>query len=216
MSKTMSSTVMFLGELNLTFVKEYGMNGCSNERFTSGDWVEKWKHTRKKRYSVQVRLGINGEVLYNHLENRKYVITNETSIVLIGVCGEKYAMSVEYLKENFKRTDGSCITDDYLRSLKPFRYVKLFRNTDDVYKDGKTQYTNYALFVRSAIYHNIPIKMNDGILVFANAEGIHHGKGDYLVCGVKDCKPDFSNIKVVNGEVFAKTYSMIGLSKERG
>lgn len=191
------------------------MSGCSNERFTSGDWVEKWKHTRKKRYSVQVRLGINGEVLYNPLENRKYVVTKETPIVLIGVCGEKYAISIDYLKENFKRTNGSCITEDYLRGLKPFRYVKLFRNTDDVYKGGKTQYTNYALFVRSAIYHNIPIKMNDGILVFANAEGIHHGKGDYLVCGVKDCKPDFSNIKVVNGEVFAKTYSMIGLSKER-
>lgn len=204
---------MFLEELNLTFVKEYGMSGCSNERFTSGDWVEKWKHTRKKRYSVQVRLGINGEVLYNPLENRKYVVTKETPIVLIGVCGEKYAISIDYLKENFKRTDGSCITEDYLRGLKPFRYVKLFRNTDDVYIDGKTQYTNYALLVRFAVYRNIPIKMKDGVLVFANAEGIHHGKGDYLVCGVKDCKPDFNDIKVVNGEVFAKTYSMIGLSK---
>lgn len=191
------------------------MNGCSNERFTSGDWVKKWKHTRKKRYSVKVRLGNDGEVLYNSFENRKYVVTKETPIVLIGACGEKYAISVEYLKENFKRSDCSCITDDYLRKLKPYRYVRLFRNTDVVYVDGKTQYTNYALFVRFAVYRNIPIKMKDKVIVFANAEGTHHGKGDYLVCGVKDGLPDFKDIRVVNGELFAKTFSMIGLSKEQ-
>lgn len=34
----------------------------------------------------------------------------------------------------------------------------------------------------------------------------HHGKGDYLVCGVKDGLPDFKEIMVVNGELFAKTF----------
>lgn len=191
------------------------MDGCSNGRFTSGEWVEKWKHTRMKRYSVQVRLGINGEVLYNPLESRKYVVTSETPIVLSGVCGEKYAVSREYIKENFKRTDCSAVSDGFINSLKTGRFVKLVHSVEGAYVDGKTQYTNYALFVRFAVYRNIPIKMKDGVLVFANAEGIHHGKGDYLVCGVKNGLPDFGDIKVVNGEVFAKTFSMIGLSKEQ-
>ena len=66
------------------------------------------------------------------------------------------------------------------------------------------------------------IYVNDRHLVLAHGHKLDEKNipalrdGDYLVCGVKDCKPDFNDIKVVNGEVFAKTYSMIGLSKERG
>ena len=48
--------------------------------------------------------------------------------------------------------------------------------------------------------------------MYANRQGVKHGKGDFIIASDAGNKPNLSDIWVVNGEIFPKTYDLRSFS----
>lgn len=182
------------------------MYNCLNEIFSSGQWKSRWKHTRKKSYSLKARIGRHGEEIYNVLEGTKYSVNMNTEyiVVMSGTVGEEWVISTRVLKAKYCLPDGSPITDEYIKYMSK---VGKFVNIKSV--ANVSGYTNYALQISDNIFKDIPILTSYGDVLYANRRGVNHGKGDFLVCSTKeDVSPDFSDMWVVNGLVFPNTYDL--------
>ena len=156
-----------------------------------------WFPTGKTDYLVQAKIvSVNTEI-YNSLEDVSYIAhPNGEDVVLKGTLGEEWVTKLSKVAKTYTMPDGAEVT------LKSF-------SESDVYIDLKTIPTaeNFAYFI--PLQYKTEVKTAWGDVLHANREGVTHGDGDYLVCSAKeDGKPDLSDVWVVNGAIFVKTYDL--------
>ena len=151
--------------------------------------------TGKTEYTIQGMMVSKETSFHNDLENTDYTVTDDgVSVVLKGTVGEQWVTKLEKVISTYTKPDGSALTAEDFAGKDTFIDLKTKAAPD----------TNFACFVPVDV--RISINTAWGDVLHVNDPAAEHGAGDYLVCPNKDGKPDFSDVWVVNGAIFAKTY----------
>lgn len=154
--------------------------------------------TGKTEYTIQGMMVSQETSFHNDLENVDYTVTDDgESVVLKGTVGEQWVTKVDKVIETYTKADGSALTAEDLA------------NSKDTFIDLKTKAepdTNFACFVPADI--RLTLNTAWGDVLHVNDPSAEHGYGDYLVCPNVDGEPDFSDVWVVNGAIFANTYDV--------
>lgn len=163
-----------------------------------------WRRTKKKKYSVYMCMPPVGTKCYNELELCNYETTPERRFILSGTVGEVWVVNVKTLVNTYCWADGSPITEQSLRD-------KLDRNGNinwhKITTQVKTPETVWALRLPLSVT-NFEVITHSGSRLLANATGVNHLGGDFIICADANGHPDFSRKRVVNGAVFPKTYDL--------
>lgn len=159
---------------------------------------EGFVHCSKKEYIVNVRKAVVRTKVYNFLEDAYYeVLPNETDrIIISGTVGEEWVTRIDKVVSTYINLDGSKLLETQIPSDGSQFSVKTIAGSD-----------NYAIFVPKEL--EVVINTAWGDVLTANREGVSHSDGDFIMCAGKDGKPDFSDVWVVNGEIFKNTYEFI-------
>ena len=160
--------------------------------------IEKAFITGKTSYLIEGRMVSEPTDVYNHLELVSYHVEPDgESVILTGTVGEEWVTPVSKVLKTYTREDGSALSaDDFKDNLG--KKVTL--------KTKGEEGTNFALRVPSDTVVRVETAWGD--VLYTNASGAPHGDGDYLVCNNVDGSADLSDVWVVNGEIFPKTYDM--------
>lgn len=170
--------------------------------------IDFWKRTGKKKYEIWATIAQPGVTVKNILELSEYVTDANKCVVLSGTLGEQWTVTLKRLAETYTFATGEGIN---IGSI-----VKHMRHASDGWMKVATipgQLVNYAMFLDINQFRNVPISTSWGELLFANRDGIDHGDGDFLVCGMNpDGSPNFNDMWVVNGKIFLGTYNLQGFN----
>ncbi len=154
--------------------------------------------TGKTEYAIQGMMVSKETKFHNDLENVDYTATDDgESVVLKGTVGEQWVAKLDKVLETYTKADGTALK------------AEDFTNAKDTFIDLKTKAepdTNFACFVPRDV--RLTVNTAWGDVLHVNDPSSEHGYGDYLVCPNKDGKPDFSDVWVVNGAIFANTYDV--------
>lgn len=180
-----------------------------NGYFSKMDIEKGWRKTKKKQYSIHARYSV-GEVVFNKLEGARYTTDRNQCIILRGTAGEEWVIALDSFRKKYVTKSGSPISDQILRNMMVMGPSKRWLEVVPAGGVGKN-FTNYALFLDIRKYRNVGIATSWGTVLYANRDGVAHGKGDFLVCGMNpNGSPNFGDMWVVNGEIFLGTYSTVG------
>ena len=159
---------------------------------------EQWFLTGKKEYTIEGMMVSKDTPFHNPLENVDYVAKDDgISVVLKGTYGEQWITKLEKVLKTYTREDGSALTADDFTKKDSFVTLKTKAAPD----------TNFAMKIPAGTFVSVNTAWGD--VLHANAAGVPHGEGDYLVCRAgEDGKPDLSDVWVVNGTIFPDTYDM--------
>lgn len=166
---------------------------------------DQWRRTGKKIYQIwctKVKLGTH---VYNFLEKSNYVTDETSCIVLSGTLGEMWATTYENLAKTYHFATGNIMSLEWLEErvrTSVDGWVKIETNTDYL--------NSFAFRLDPKQYKNIAILTRNGEMLLANtSDDTKEGICDYLVCDMDmNGFPTFENMRVVDGRVFAATYSM--------
>lgn len=152
--------------------------------------------TGKTEYVIQGMMVSKDTAFHNDLENVDYVATDDgESVVLKGTVGEQWITKLSKVLETYTKADGTPLkAEDFTGNKDTFIDIKTKAEPD----------TNFACFVPNDV--RLTVNTAWGDVLHVNDPVSEHGYGDYLVCPNKDGKPDFSDVWVVNGAIFANTY----------
>lgn len=174
----------------------FAVNLCgkvSSDTFLAAPGMADWFATGKTAYTIQGMTVSKETAVHNDLEDADYTAQPGTDVVLTGTAEEQWVTPLEKVLKTYTKADGSALT------------------AEDFKADAAVALTaipgtgNFACFVPKAI--QVEVQTAWGDVLQANRDGVPHGDGDYLVCSAgKDGKPDLTDVWVVNGEIFAKTY----------
>lgn len=160
-----------------------------------------WKRTGKKKYEIWFSVPDIVVTMHNDFEDVDYTAGNGEAL-LSGTAGEPWSTKLEKIAKTYVFATGEAITPESLARHKqksPDGWMKIATQSGAM--------TNYAMFLDKNKYRNVPIAAW-GCILWANRDGIKHGDGDYLVCGMnQDGSPNFNDMWVVNGCVFVATYN---------
>lgn len=152
---------------------------------------------QKKSYVVEVMLPDKPTKVKNFLEGAEYLAQpSEGAVITKGTVGEMWVAKMEKVCKTYKKLDGTALTPN---DLTPGRFIRVKTVQADVF--------NYAMFVPSP--KMFAVQTGWGDVLVTNLPDVPHGKGDFIVCGEKDGKPDLSDMWVVNGSVFDSTYQRV-------
>ncbi len=173
----------------------------------------KWQMCRKKIYSVKAMRNASVTSVYNFLE-RSTVAVKPDDIIIEGILGERYVISVERFVARYELMDGSNLSD--VIGLDSFDWIEV--------RTKPIEAVNYCLFIpkkyQCGVY-GMPTK-DESIIVYRDKNGngyqalfqvnspqsvSDHGNGDYLLCD--SVNKEFPDMWVVDGAVFEKTYKII-------
>lgn len=190
-----------------------------------------WKHTQSKQYEIYMCMPDIGEPVYNNLELCSYTTDENCRFVLSGTVGEQWTIDSASLARKYMFADGAPIDEQTIA----YRMTMFNRDTRvitnkapmmlpsieelDKYNQGAVmdwqlirtkpgEATSAFAFHLPLSVVNYPVQTSWGSTLLANAPGVSHGTGDFLVCNDVGGMPDFNDMRVVNGEVFPKTYDM--------
>ena len=173
-----------------------------NMHFTN--YNHPWKVTGKKKYQIWVCLPGPGVTVHNNLEFNSYMTDERKCVVLSGTSGEQWTTSLDTLMRTYNFATGEAITPESLERHK--------KHSTDGWMKIETipgRLDCYALHIPYSQYKDIPIATGWGEILIANSSKLKHHTGDFLVCNMlPDGSPNFSDLRVINGVVFQKTYNM--------
>jgi hypothetical protein len=150
----------------------------------------------KKSYEVDIRKSSVAVKVYNNLENVTYdVKPEENRVIITGTAGEEWLAKVDKVLSTYRKLDGSSLTEADIPVDKKLR-VKTLPGSE-----------YFAVFVPKE--RQFKVQTSWGDILTINRDGIPHGDGDYLICSVKDGNPNFSDVWVINGVIFSKTYELM-------
>ena len=150
----------------------------------------------KKSYEVAIRKSSVPMSVYNQLEDVRYDVKPEDNRVIVtGTEGEEWLSKTDKVLKTYRNLDGSLLSDEDTPVDTKLR-VKTLPGSE-----------YYAIFVPKDMQFRV--KTSWGEMLTANRGGVPHGDGDYIVCAVKDGNPDFSDVWIVNGVIFPKTYEIL-------
>lgn len=157
---------------------------------------EHWMPTRKKHYRIQGMMVSKDTSFHNDLEDVDYTVTDDgITVVLKGTVGEMWTSKLHKVVSTYTKPDGSTLTESDFADKDKFVDICTISESDT---------TNYAMKVPSDV--SVTVETAWGDVLHTNRPNAPHGKGDYLVCGMKDGKPNVNDVWVVNGAVFPNTY----------
>lgn len=135
-----------------------------------------------------------------------YTIGDIFDIAVYGVCGQFYGTTYADVSRCYQVLSGGDSVSFSTTLLKQSRVINGEQCLDWVKARYTPQDTDYwACFVPESERTTLATLYNTVIEV--NTPGVPHGKGDFVVCPDKNGSPDFNSRVVVNGLVFAKTFS---------
>lgn len=174
-----------------------------NAMFMTPGKINEWKKTGKVKYEIWACRPGPGTKVHNVLENSDYVTSAQKTVVLSGTVGEQWVIDEAKLAKTYTFATGESITPESLDRRMPIAgdWTKIATLPGIM--------ENYALFLDIKKYTNVPIATSWGEVLYANRTGVKHADGDYLVCGMlPDGSPNFQDMWVVNGCIFAATYNL--------
>lgn len=165
-----------------------------------------WKSTVMKKHEVYVCMPPLGTHWKNKLSGVSGVTTAEKRFILLDLFGDKHNIGAIELARNYKFLDGTPITKETLNAH------RLYNIIDWMHLESKSTENYWAFYIdikkygvsktANSLVHTI---YGD---VLANNIGIKHGGGDFLVCADVNGRPDFMNVKLINGNLFSYQYDM--------
>ena len=162
-----------------------------------------WKRTHKKSYEVYVCRPLPGAECTNKFEGTHYVTDQNKQFIISGTAGETWTIDVNKLAKTYTFADGTPITPETLTKKCDNRGQMDWQKMKTRADAG----TNWAFFLPKSI-QNFPVQTSWGDTLLANRPGVGHGLGDFLVCGDAGGQPNLSDMWVVNGEIFPRTYDL--------
>lgn len=149
--------------------------------------------------------------VYNFIVNNAYVINKTMNVVLCGTEGELWATTYAFACNQYQmyhnegyynipnviKTRAKLVNNQYLVGWCRVRTTKSYSNNQTM-----------ALFV--PVRNQFSLRTSQGILQKGNQTGVSHGKGDFIVCECINGVANLQNRWIVNGLVFADTYSNRG------
>lgn len=164
-----------------------------------------WQPTQKVTYEIWAKQAPEGQALYNHLEDADYKTKPGKDIVLSGTVGEQWPVSPDKVAKTYV-TPGQDSFQGFDTSGANNGWTKL-------QSKAEPEPTVFAMQIPSSI-KNFPVQTSWGETLYANStksEG--HGKGDFLVCEMKEGEdgkkvPNMDDMRVVNHDIFVSTYDV--------
>lgn len=165
-----------------------------------------WKSTTMKKHDVYVCMPPIGTSWSNKLTGVSGVTNSQSRFLLSDYVGDQYCISAVQLAENYRFIDGFDINKKSLSA-------HMINNVIDwMHLEAKTAKNYWVFYIESKKYG--VSKIANCLLhtvygdVVANKSGIKHGSGDFLVCSDLNGRPNFSDVRLVNGNLFSLEYDM--------
>ena len=136
----------------------------------------------------------------NEIRSGAMFLADGEAVCLCGTVGELWLANVERVVDTYTFAEGQLISTEQLK--KGWRKLK----TRPTFGGA----TNFACFV--PVSQKGQIKTSRAVLNY-NDPLVKHGKGDFIVCAaLPNGKPNLADKWVLNGEVFATTYTNNGFA----
>lgn len=173
--------------------------------------LRNWKRTCAKQYEVYICMPVPGTKTRNALENCTYITDQKRPFIISGTLGETWTIDANKFASKYGvRKPGGLAPVDI------DKYNQAYLNGQTVdwrkFEARPGQGRAWAFFLDIDKYgnaaKNFPVQTSWGDTLIANRTGIQHGHGDFLVCEDVNGRPDLSNMWVVNGRVFVRTYNL--------
>lgn len=142
----------------------------------------------------------------NKLSGVSGVTTAEKRFILSDLFGDEHNIGAIELARNYRFLDGTPITKETLNAH------RLHNIIDWMHLESKS-IENYWAFHIDIKKYGIAKTANSLVHtiygdVFANNIEVKHGSGDFLLCADVNGRPDFMNVKLINGNLFSYQYDM--------
>lgn len=167
--------------------------------------LKMWKYVSFKNHNCFVSKPKLNTPWVNRLSNISGYTTTSDRFILSDPFGDKIGVSLEYLFNYYKFSNGEAINENSLNA----RLEDGLMDWEEIVSKQGAYFWVFHLDLNKYgnKCRNYQIKTNKGILI-ANRSGVQHGVGDFLVCEDRFGKPDFNKMSVVNGRLFVVMYSM--------
>lgn len=175
-----------------------------------------WQKCKKKSYVIEAKKIAEDETIFNPLE-RADVFVKKGEILLRGLLGEVWVIDERKFLSRYTDEDGNSL--DSLVKENFFDWTRVMtKSSDEIYFALRIpKEKECALFgmktdkKEDAVYFNNAGEMFRTMFEINSKDSIStHGEGDCLICmSRRDGTPDFSDVWVVDGFVFERTYTFV-------
>lgn len=151
--------------------------------------ISRWSRCLRRAITFKVIYRTSGAVYCNPVDLSKTISNRSTPILFTDESGAYWTDTMYNLKKYYTLKDGGPITQTHIDKMKSGDFVD----------------------VKPATYEGMWVfKVDVDIYRWdcpygANASGVQHGDGDYLVCSGTD-KPDLRTIRLVRNAAFKRYY----------
>lgn len=151
--------------------------------------LNKWSRCTKRPIKLKCIYRASGTMYCNTLDMSLSVADKSSPILLTDDTGVYWTESVYSFRKNYIKTDDKEIDRNFLREMHKGEFLDVkFRNEESLWS-FKVSVDDYRW--------DCPYG--------ANASGLQHGDGDYLVCTGLE-KPDLRTIRLVRNAMFKRFY----------
>lgn len=162
--------------------------------------LQKLKNERNNIFNT-IMLAVNN--------NQAYVTNDNTPFVMCGTVGEFWAIDFNRMAQTYNFLYKGKPVEITNQTAKEKWKGHILTWVDVQVSKRAIQGENMACFV--PLEQKGYIQTSWGTLLEINADGVSHGKGDFVICTKRpDGQPDLNDRWVVNGEIFATTYDNRG------
>lgn len=161
-----------------------------------------WKRTHHKVYEVYICKPPIGTQVFNKFEQSSYTTSDDSQFVVSGTKGELWVININKLLRKYSFLDGRPITEAELHKKMKDGIIDWMH-----VKTNPRTFTVWAFHIGKDVC-NFPVTTSSGTTLLANASGVSHGIGDFIMCSDCNGQPNFNDCWVVNGNVFPLTYDM--------
>ena len=166
-----------------------------------------YQRCEKKNYIIECCIPPKDIEIYNHLEDSHCNINNISRVLMRGLLNEIWLIDLETLMNSYRFMSGEEITMETLQQKGRMIDDELIMNWQEIIKKSATD--KYCQFIPKMYKFEIKTKYNTTLHINSENSPSNHGDGDYIMCSIKkDGTPDLSNMWVVDGNVFEKTYKI--------
>ena len=161
-----------------------------------------WKRTHHKIYEVYICKPPIGTQVFNRLEQSSYITNEASQFVVSGTQRELWVIDIHKLLRKYSFLDGKSITEDELHKRMKNGVIDWIH-----VKTNARTFPVWAFHIGTEV-SDFPVTTSKGTVLLANATGVYHGIGDFILCSDSGGAPNFNDCWVVNGSVFPLTYDM--------
>ena len=171
--------------------------------------MERLHLVEKKSYTVWAEILASAAApreVYNYLEKVHYLTNKHRRVIITGTASEQYVVDDTIFCSNYTFEDGSPVTREWLDDM--FSKEGTLHIPARPYLTKPSTSRKVARHIPLGSVITVTTQFND--ILVANAPGVYHGDGDWVVMSILPTgEPDESYARVVNGAVFKDTYTIL-------